>query len=266
MFEILYHPNLCLLAGGGLGIILAMDICRDVSADRREKMVAGVFTRVAGGYDRLNRILSLGLDVIWRRRALARLEHACGGGLGSILDLATGTADFAIEAARRFPAASVTGIDLTPAMLDIGRRKVGDAGLSGRISLREGNATALPFMECSFDAVLCAFGFRNFPDIPASLAEAARILKDGGRLAVLEFFRPRYALLGAFTAGWLRCLSALFAPRVAADYAYLRASIANTCSAEEFVATAREVGLATERTEIFLPACSCLLLRKCGKM
>ena len=249
-----------------MGIILAMDICRDVSADRREKMVAGVFTRVAGGYDRLNRILSLGLDVIWRRRALARLKRVCGDGPSNILDLATGTADFAIEAARRFPAASVTGIDLTPAMLDIGRRKVADAGLSGRISLREGSATALPFMECSFDAVLCAFGFRNFPDIPASLAEAARILRDGGRLAVLEFFRPRSALLGAFTAGWLRCLSALFAPRVADDYAYLRSSIANTCSAEEFVAMAREIGLAAERKEIFLPACSCLILRKCGKM
>jgi ubiquinone/menaquinone biosynthesis methyltransferase len=229
-------------------------------------MVAGVFTRVAGGYDRLNRILSLWLDVIWRRRALARLERACGSGLGSILDLATGTADFAIEAARCFPAASLTGIDLTPAMLDIGRRKVADAGMSGRISLREGSATALSFGECSFDAVLCAFGFRNFPDIHASLAEAARILRNGGRLVVLEFFRPRSALLGAFTAGWLRCLSALFAPRVAADYAYLRASIANTCSAEEFAAMAREVGLAAERTEIFLPACSCLLLRKCGKM
>jgi len=229
-------------------------------------MVAGVFTRVAGGYDRLNRILSLGLDIVWRRRALARLERACGGGLGNILDLATGTADFAIEAARRFPAASVTGIDLTPAMLDIGNRKVADAGLSGRIALREGNATELPFGDRSFDAALCAFGFRNFPDINASLAEAARILRDGGRLVVLEFFRPRSTLLGAFTAGWLRCLSALFAPRVAADYAYLRESIANTCSAEEFAAMAREVGLAAERTEIFLPACSCLLLRKCGKM
>lgn len=249
-----------------MGIILAMDICRNMPADRRESAVAGVFTRVAGGYDRLNRILSLGLDVVWRRRALARLERAGGDGPSSILDLATGTADFAIEASRRFPAASVTGIDLTPAMLDIGRRKVAKAGLSGKISLREGSATALPFGECSFDAVLCAFGFRNFPDIPASLAEAARILRDGGRLVVLEFFRPRSALLGAFTAGWLRCLSALFAPRVAADYAYLRASIANTCSAAEFVAMAREVGLAAERTEIFLPACSCLLLRKCGKM
>ena len=239
---------------------------RNVPADRRESAVAGVFTRVAGGYDRLNRILSLGLDVAWRRSALSRLERACGGGPGGILDLATGTADFAIEAARRFHAASVTGIDLTPAMLDIGRRKVADAGLSGRISLQEGSATALPFGERSFDAVLCAFGFRNFPDIPASLAEAARILRDGGRLVVLEFFRPRSALLGAFTAGWLKSLSTVFAKGHAADYAYLRASISKTCSAGEFAAMAREAGLATDREEFFLPACSCLVLRKCDKL
>ena len=254
------------MSAGRYGIIVAMDICRDVPAGRRESAVAGEFTRVAGGYDRLNRILSLGLDVAWRRRALARLERILGDGPGSILDLATGTADFAIAAARRFPSARVTGIDLTPAMLEIGERKVAAAGLSERMSLREGSAMELPFGESAFDAVLCAFGFRNFPDIPASLAEASRILRNGGRLVVLEFFRPRSALLGAFTAGWLRCISALFAPGAAAEYAYLRASIARTCSAEEFVAMAREVGLAAERTEIFLPACSCLILRKCGKM
>ena len=235
-------------------------------ADRRESAVAGVFTRVAGGYDRLNRILSLGLDVTWRRRALARLERAGVDGSGGILDIATGTADFAIEAARRFPSVRVTGVDLTPAMLEIGERKVAAAGLSDRVSLREGNATALPFGDSSFDAVLCAFGFRNFPDIPASLAETARILRNGGRLVVLEFFRPRSALLGAFTSGWLRCLSAMFATGVDSDYAYLRSSISRTCSAAEFEAMAREAGLAAERTEMFLPACSCLVLRKCGKM
>ena len=243
-----------------------MDICRNMPADRRESAVAGVFTRVAGGYDRLNRILSLGLDVTWRRRALARLERAGVDGSGGILDIATGTADFAIEAARRFPSVRVTGVDLTPAMLEIGERKVAAAGLSDRVSLREGNATALPFGDSSFDAVLCAFGFRNFPDIPASLAETARILRNGGRLVVLEFFRPRSALLGAFTSGWLRCLSAMFATGVDSDYAYLRSSISRTCSAAEFEAMAREAGLAAERTEMFLPACSCLVLRKCGKM
>jgi dTMP kinase len=96
-------------------------------------------------------------------------------------------------------------------MLEIGARKVADEGLAGRISLLACDAAALPFADGTFDAALCAFGFRNFPDIPSSLSEAARILRDGGQLAVLEFFRPRSALLGAFTSGWLKCLSSLFA-------------------------------------------------------
>ena len=231
--------------------------------------VADTFTRVAAGYDRLNRILSLGMDVVWRRRAVARLEGLLGAqasGPLAILDLATGTADFALAAVRRFPAARVTGLDLTPAMLEIGARKVAAAGLAERIALQTGDATALPFADASFDAALCAFGFRNFSDRAVSLAESARILRNGGRLVVLEFFRPGSALLGAFTAGWLRCLSTLFAKGRTADYAYLRASIARGCSAAEFAALARAAGFETERTEFFLPACSCLVLRKCGKM
>ena len=227
--------------------------------------VADTFAKVADGYDRLNRILSLGLDVAWRRRALARL-----GGTGEpparLLDIATGTADFAIAAARRFPSTHVEGIDLTPEMLEIGRRKVAAAGLADRIRLSRGDAAALPYEEGTFDAAICAFGFRNFPDRAVSLAEAARILRNGGRLVVLEFFRPRSALLGAMTSCWLRCASALFAARLAGEYAYLRQSIAKTCTADVFAEEARRAGFDVERTELFLPACSCLVLRKCGKL
>ena len=231
--------------------------------------VADTFTRVADGYDRLNRILSLGLDVLWRRRALALLAGGLSDGgraVLEVLDLATGTADFAIAAARRFPEARVTGLDLTPAMLEIGARKVEAAGLARRIELTAGDATALPFADASFDAALCAFGFRNFPDIPASLSEAARILRNRGQLVVLEFFRPCSALLGAFTSGWLKAISALFARGRAADYAYLRASIAKTCSAGEFGAIALDAGFELERKKFFFPACTCLVLRKCGKI
>lgn len=231
--------------------------------------VADTFTRVADGYDRLNRILSLGLDVLWRRRALALLAGDLPDGGRSatdILDLATGTADFAIAAARRFPEARVTGLDLTPAMLEIGARKAEEAGLARRIELMAGDATVLPFADGVFDAALCAFGFRNFSDIPASLYEAARILRNGGQLVVLEFFRPRSALLGAFTSGWLKAVSALFAKGRAADYAYLRTSIARTCSAGEFAAMAREAGLALATEKFFFPACTCLVLRKCDKI
>ena len=150
--------------------------------------VADTFTRVADGYDRLNRILSLGLDVLWRRRALARLSRLLGEGADrpfALLDLATGTADFALAAARRFPAARITGLDLTPAMLEIGARKVATAGLAERIALLLGDAAALPFADAAFDVALCAFGFRNFPDISASLGEVTRILRNGGRLVAL---------------------------------------------------------------------------------
>ena len=225
----------------------------------------GMFTRIAGMYDRLNRVQSLGLDVFWRRRALARLAGEVPSPR-TILDLATGTADFAIAAARHFPAARVTGVDLTQAMLDVGRRKVEAAGLAGRISLEEGEACALASADASVDVAICAFGFRNFPDRAMALREVARVLAPNGHLLVLELFRPRFRLLASSTAAWMACVARLFASGAREDYAYLRASIANTCSAEEFVAMAREVGLAAERPEIFLPACSCLLLRKCGKM
>ena len=156
----------------------------------------GMFTRIAGMYDRLNRVQSLGLDVLWRRRALARLAGEVPSPR-TILDLATGTADFAIAAARHFPGAHVTGVDLTPAMLDVGRSKVEAAGLAGRVSLEVGDACALACADASADVAICAFGFRNFPDRVRTLREVVRVLAAGGHLLVLELFRPRFRVLAA---------------------------------------------------------------------
>lgn len=220
-----------------------------------------MFTRVAGMYDRLNRVQSLGLDVLWRKRALACLARTSPSP-HRILDLATGTADFAIASARRFPDAHVTGVDLTPAMLDVGRKKVEAAVLSSRIVLEEGDACALACVEGSFDAVLCAFGFRNFPDRAAALREVARVLKPGGLLLVLELFRPHFRLLAATTAAWMACVARLFAGGARADYAYLRASIGETCTAAEFGRLASDAGLETVQRKFFFPACSCLMFRK----
>jgi len=221
----------------------------------------GMFTRVAGMYDRLNRVQSLGLDVMWRHRALAALARAVPSPR-QILDLATGTADFALAAARRFPDARVTGVDLTPAMLDVGRRKVEAAGLADRIALQEGDACALACASASADAVVCAFGFRNFPDRAAALREVARALRPGGCLLVLELFRPRSRVLAAATAAWMACVARLFARGARDDYAYLRASVRETCTEGEFVRLASEAGLAAERRKFYLPACSCLLFRR----
>ena len=221
----------------------------------------GMFTRVAERYDRQNRIQSLGLDVLWRKRALACLARAAPSP-HRILDLATGTADFALAAAQRFPDAHVTGVDLTPAMLDIGRRKVAGAGLADRISFEEDDARALTRVKETFDTVLCAFGFRNFPDHAAALREVARVLSPGGQLLVLELFRPRFRFLAAATAAWMACVARLFASGARADYAYLRASIGETCTVAEFERLASDAGLEAIQRNFFFPACSCLMFRK----
>ena len=212
-------------------------------------------------YDRRNRVQSFGLDVIWRRRALARLARVAPSPR-QILDLATGTADFALAAARRFPDARVTGVDLTPAMLDVGRCKAAAAGLAARVALEEGDACALACADGSVDAVTCAFGFRNFPDRAAALREAARVLAPGGHLLVLELFRPRFRLLAAATAAWMACVARLFARGAREDYAYLRASVETTCSAAAFERLAVDAGFAAVQRIFYLPACSCLLFRR----
>ncbi len=229
--------------------------------DRRNEFLRGLFTRVAGRYDLLNRVLTFGIDVSWRRRALALLSPPV-----HVLDLATGTADFAMGLVRRFPSVRVTGIDLTPAMLEIGRRKVAASGCASQVDLLEGNAQALPFAEASFDVVTCAFGFRNFSDKPRALAEAARVLRPGGALLVLELFRMESRLCARVTSWWLRLAAPLLARGTKADYAYLRASIESTVSAGEFAALAEKVGLVVERKRFFLPSCHCLKLRKYDKL
>ena len=221
----------------------------------------GMFTRIAEMYDRLNRVQSLGLDVLWRRRALARLADEAQSP-HRILDLATGTADFAIAAARHFPGAHVTGVDLTPAMLDVGRSKVEAAGLAGRVSLEVGDACALACADASADVAICAFGFRNFPDRALALREVARVLTPGGHLLVLELFRLRCRPLAALTATWMACVARLFAGGAREDYAYLRASIGETCTEAEFGQLASAAGLEAVWRKFFFPACSCLLFRK----
>ncbi len=229
--------------------------------DARNEFLRGLFTRVAGRYDRLNRALTFGIDVSWRKRALALLDAPT-----HVLDLATGTADLALGIVRRFPSAQITGVDLTPAMLEIGRRKAAAAGCAARVDLVEGNAQALPFADAAFDAVTCAFGFRNFPDKERALAEAARVLRPGGTLLVLELFRMESRLCAGMTSLWLRLVAPLLARGTQSDYAYLRTSIAHTVSAAEFAARAEKAGFVVERTRFFLPSCHCLKLRKYGKL
>lgn len=221
-------------------------------------MTRPLFSHIAGVYDRMNHVLSLGLDIRWRRKAVRSLQ----GKPRRILDLACGTGDMTFALANRFTNASIVGLDLTPEMLTIARAK----STSTRIDFREGNAEALPFENLSadtrFDLVTCAFGFRNFPDKPAALREARRVMADDGELLILEFFRPRSRVLGRFTSLWLRLLAALFCRRNADAYAYLRTSMERTLSEDEFVGLAAAEGFRLIKRTFFLPCCTCLLFRQ----
>jgi demethylmenaquinone methyltransferase/2-methoxy-6-polyprenyl-1,4-benzoquinol methylase len=149
--------------------------------------VRSLFNAIAGRYDFLNHLLSGGADLYWRRRAI---EHLKGLHAQNILDVATGTADLAIAALRLGPL-RVTGVDIAEEMLRLGREKLDRRGLLGAVSLGRAAAEHLPFAGETFDAVMVAFGARNFEDLPGGLREMHRVLRPGGKVLVLEFSRPR---------------------------------------------------------------------------
>ncbi|NBC09537.1 MAG: bifunctional demethylmenaquinone methyltransferase/2-methoxy-6-polyprenyl-1,4-benzoquinol methylase UbiE [Bacteroidetes bacterium] len=154
----------------------------------KKEQVSRMFDGIAPYYDFLNRLLSLGIDTVWRKRAIDQLE---GAAPKHILDVATGTADVALEMARRLQPERIVGLDIAPQMLDIGREKVRKKGLEPIIELQVGDSENLPFENNTFDALTVAFGVRNFEHLEKGLQEMYRVLKPGGKLVVLEFSKPR---------------------------------------------------------------------------
>ncbi len=164
----------------------------------KKQQVAEMFDKIAFRYDFLNRFLSGGIDLYWRRRAIRELRgmsepiagrDSAGGAM--ILDVATGTGDMAVMLARYLATSRITGIDISVGMLDIGRQKVNRLKLDNRITLETGDSEALGFADDHFDAVTVAFGVRNFENLEQGLREMHRVLKPGGKLVVLEFSQPR---------------------------------------------------------------------------
>lgn len=153
----------------------------------KKQQVARMFDSISWRYDLLNHVLSVGVDVIWRRKAIAQLKELKPR---MILDVATGTADFAIQAQKTLKPEKIIGVDISEGMMDFGRKKVAEAGLSDKIELKLGDSENLPFEENKFDAVIVAFGVRNFENLEAGLKDMRRVLKPGGKLVVLEFSKP----------------------------------------------------------------------------
>jgi demethylmenaquinone methyltransferase/2-methoxy-6-polyprenyl-1,4-benzoquinol methylase len=154
----------------------------------KKEQVAQMFNDISCKYDFLNRFLSAGIDIKWRRKALEQLIALQPK---SILDVATGTADMAIMASSMMDTEKITGIDISPGMLDFGRKKIAKLGLNRKIELLSGDCETINFETNSFDAVTVAFGVRNFENLEKGLSEIKRVLRPGGRLIVLEFSQPK---------------------------------------------------------------------------
>ena len=219
--------------------------------------VRSMFDRIAPRYDLLNRLLSAGTDVRWRRACADLLELA---GPARLLDLCTGTADLLIEVLGRDAGHRGAGVDLSEEMLRRGAAKLKRRGLAGRTGLAAGDAEALPFAADSFDAATVGFGIRNVGDPAAALAEVRRVLRPGGRLVVLEFSQPR---------GWLGVLYRRYfhrvLPRVGAlvsgdraAYTYLPASVARFPTPEAFAALMERAGFTGVRWRLLTGGIACL--------
>ena len=200
-----------------------------------------MFDCIAARYDLLNHLLSLGIDRHWRTRAIRLLDRERAG---EVLDVACGTGDFSFAAARH-GAYRVTGIDIAPRMLDIARQKARMRGLHKRVTFREGEAENLDFPPGSFDAVIIAFGARNFENIKQATREVYRVLRPGGKFIVLEFSTPGYfpvkQLYHFYFTRFLPCIGGMISGHRQA-YDYLPASVRDFPAGERFLEIPRAVG------------------------
>jgi demethylmenaquinone methyltransferase/2-methoxy-6-polyprenyl-1,4-benzoquinol methylase len=203
-----------------------------------ETQVRAMFDRIARIYDPVNTVMTAGMHHAWRRRAADLADVGPGS---RALDVATGTGDLALELASR--GAEVTGMDFSPAMLELARRK------APAVELEEGDALALRYDDASFDAVTVGFGARNFSDLDKGLREMARVTKPGGRVVVLEITTPRRPPLSWFFRAWFDRVVPLVG-RVAGDpdaYTYLPSSVRRFPGPEALAASMTSAGLTDVR-------------------
>jgi len=209
----------------------------------KTEQVRQMFDSIAPAYDFMNRAMTLGIDRWWRRVAVKRLA-ACHP--DHILDVATGTGDFALQLHNSLHPSHITGIDLSQGMLDKARDKVASHGLQQVITFEQGDCMALPHRDASFDAVTVAFGVRNFEHLQQGYREMARVLRDGGMLCVLELSTPTnrvirwfYDLYTLHIIPWMGSLKS----GDSSAYRYLPQSIAAVPQGEQMLQLMRNAGL-----------------------
>jgi len=216
---------------------------------RQPPEVRAMFDRIVRRYDLMNRLMSLGRDVAWRRLAA---REALAGGARQVLDVATGTGDLALELARQ-GAPRVVGADFSRGMLQLAADKIRGRGAS--IRLLQADAMALPFPDGAFDACTVAFGLRNMPDYEAAVVEMSRVLRPGGRLVVLEMTPLRVPVLRTLFRWYFDRLVPLIGGLISGDrdaYRYLPTSVSAFPPAEELAAIMTRAGLAPVRYQYLM--------------
>lgn len=211
------------------------------SGKNKKAQVEEMFDHIAPKYDFLNHSLSLGIDKLWRKKAIRILKNYAPQ---SILDVASGTGDFAIAAAKLKPQ-KVVGFDLSEQMLKVGEQKVARLGLQQLISFQKGDSEQMPFERASFDAITCGFGVRNFEHLEKGLSEFHRVLKDGGVAVVLEFSKPKHFPFKQLYFFYFFRILPFFGRVISKDssaYTYLPKSVMNFAEDQEFMAIMRQVG------------------------
>jgi demethylmenaquinone methyltransferase/2-methoxy-6-polyprenyl-1,4-benzoquinol methylase len=201
-----------------------------------------MFSAIAPRYDLLNRLLSAGRDRVWRREAIRAAKLPARGRL---LDVCTGTADMALEAARQFQAATIAGVDFSAAMIGLGRKKIAGTHVEKRVHLSVATAEALPFRDQAFDGATVAFGLRNVPERRQALAEIHRVLRPGGRAVILEFTTPPGRLFRPIYLWYFHRLLPVIGGLVSGHrsaYVYLPASVADFPTPQELAAWMEQVG------------------------
>ena len=210
--------------------------------EAKKNQVARMFDGIAHRYDFLNHFFSLGIDVLWRKSCIRILRDEQPG---KLLDVATGTADFAIEAVRMGLDVHVTGVDISAGMLDVGREKIASRGWDDRIELIQGDSVALPFDDGSFDAFTVAFGVRNFEDLQGGLQDMLRVLKPGAMGLVLEFSKPKHFPIKQVFGLYFKHIMPTVGKWVSKDpaaYTYLPESVQAFPEGEAFLDEMRKAG------------------------
>lgn len=212
------------------------------SGDTKKEQVATMFDQIAFRYDFLNRFLSGGIDVYWRKRAIRELADLKPQ---KILDVATGTADVAIMTQKLLKPDSITGIDISEEMLGLGRKKIAKLLLNKQIELQTGDSEAIKFNNNTFDAITVAYGVRNFENLRKGLGEMLRVLHPGGKLVVLEFSKPKSPLFKGLCNFYMRIITPgigkLFSKNRDA-YQYLNDSVQKFPEGNDFLTIMNEVG------------------------